>query len=185
MKRIFVLVCVLMLTGCSGGRDLENRDFVMAVGAEEEQNTVTVYTSIAKLSSKGEDTGSEEILYEGRGNDISSALKDLNTKTAGEIYMGHTKALVLDSDFTQYDRLIDYIKGNVEMGRDIVVVKSDDVKSILEAKPDSMTVSAYIYKYFEDKEKVDVDSLIDSFNYNTSLNIPKARVQEEKILFDL
>lgn len=183
MKKITAIICVFMLTGCSGGKDLENRDFVMAVGIEEEQEHFAVYTSVAKLSSKGEDTGSEEILYEGRGDDISSALDDLNTKTAGEIYMGHTKALVLDSDFTQYKELIDYIKGNVEMGRDIVVVRSDNVKGVMEAKPDDMTVSAYIYKYFEDKEKVDVDDLIDSFNYNTSINIPMASVKEEKLNF--
>ena len=154
MKRIMAFMCILLLTGCSEGKDLENRDFVMAVGLEEDQKGFTVYTSVAKLSNKGEDTGSEEILYEGRGGDIASALADLNTRTAGEIYMGHTKALVLDSGFSKYGQLIDCIKGNVEMGRDIVVVKSDDVKSVMESKPDDMTVSAYIYKYFEDKEKI-------------------------------
>ncbi len=187
MKNMTALICLLacatMLTGCNGGKDLEGRDFVMAVGVEEEQNNFILYTSVAKLSSKGEDTGTEEILYEGRGYDIASAFEDMNSKTAGEIYMGHTKALVLDSGFTRYGELMDYIKDNVEMGRDVVVVKSDNVKEIMSAKPNDMTISSYIYKFFEDKDKTDIDDLIDSYNYGSAPDIPKAQIKNESIEF--
>ncbi len=186
MKKLCILLCAFLLTGCSGGKDLENRDFVMAVAVEEKNNDFVVYTSVSKLSNKGEDTGTEEILYDGRGKDMTSAFADMNTKTAGDLYLGHTKALIIDNGFTKYDLLINYIKNNVEIGRDVVVVKGDNVSKILEAKPDEMTSASYIYKYFEDKEKkVDIDALIDSFNSAESINIPVTAISGEKLLFNV
>lgn len=184
MKKLCVFMCVLLLTGCSG-KDLENRDFVMALAVEEQDNDLVLYTSVSKLSSKGEDTGTEEILYDGRGKDFASAFADMNSKTAGDLYLGHTKALIIDNNFTKIDQLVDYAKNNVELGRNVVVVRGDNVSEILGAKSDEMTSASYIYKYFEDKDKVDIDSLIDSSNYNRSINIPKAVLSREKILFEI
>ncbi len=183
MKRLFGFMLILLLTGCGGGRDLENRDFVMAVAVEEENNDFVVYTSVSKLSSKGEDTGTEEILYEGRGSNIDSAFKDMDLKTAGDLYLGHTKALIIDNDFTSYESLINYIRDNVEIGRDVVVVRGKNVSDILASRADDMTSSAYIYKYYKDKPKVDIDTLIDSYNSGKSINIPEAVADNEKILF--
>ncbi len=174
---------MLALTGCNGGKNLENRDFVMAVAVEEQENDIVLYTSVAKLSNKGEDTGTEEILYDGKGKDMEAAFADMNKKTAGDLYLGHTKALIIDNNFTKYPSLIDYIRNDVEIGRDVVVVRGDNVKEILVTRSDDMISAAYIYKYFEDKDKTDIDTLIDSYNYNRNINIPQAVLSKEKILF--
>lgn len=177
------MIGIIMLTGCGNDMEMENRDYVMAVGIDKDKN-YNLTMSVAKLSEGSDKEERAENIVEGIGSTIANAIADANNKTKGSIYLGHNKVIILSDDFKDYDELIEYTNKNIEISRDIVIVKAENPAEAIKAKNNDDTASEYIYTYFENKNKVDLDSLMDYYNNKTSIELPRAVIENDKIIVE-
>lgn len=178
-KCFFIIIfALLFLTGCGKTRELENRDYVMAIGIDDENG----YSISASVSKPDKENSGAETMFTGNGESIEKAVENINGKTKGNIYMGLNRVMVVSEGFRGYGELINYFSNNVELSRDIVIVKAKDPYEILEAKNDDDSASKYIYNYFQDKKKVDMDRLMDYYNKGEEIVIPYVKKENERIV---
>lgn len=180
-KFLLIAIALLTLTGCGKSRELEKRDYVMAIAIDDREG-YNVSTAVAKLSGSGEKNTGEEIVYSGKGNTIDEAVTDINNRTKGQIYMGHNRVIILSGDFNNYKDLIDYFSRNVEMSRDTLIVKANNPQKIIGSKNNEDSASRYIYSYFENKKKVDMDGLMDYYNKGEKIILPEAVIENENVI---
>ncbi len=182
MIRILLMAIIMLtLTGCGKSRELENRDYVMAI-AIDDKNGYNVSTAVAKLTGGDDSSPNEEIVFSGKGDTIDDAVTDINNRTKGQLYMGHNRVIILSSDFNDYEGLIDYFSSNVEMSRDTVIVKANNPEKIINGKNNEDSASKYIYSYFENKNKVDMNRLMDYYNKGEEIILPEAVIENENII---
>ena len=96
--------------------------------------------------------------------------------------MGHNRVIIISGDFNDYKELIDYFSNNVEMSRDTIIVKSNNPSKIISAKNNEDSASRYIYNYFENKKKVDMDRLMDYYNKGEEIILPEAVIENENVI---
>lgn len=180
-KYVFIVLTALLLTGCQSKNELENRDYVMAIGIDKD-NGYDVTAAVAKLAGSKDSPNTEENIYTGKGNSISDAMADINNKTKGELFLGHNKVFVLSNDFDNYEELINYFSKNIDISRDTIIVSANEPKKILEGKNNDDSASEYIYSYFEDKNKFDLDRLMDYYSRNKQIELPDVKIENENIV---
>ncbi len=170
---------MLLLTGCGKSRELENRDFVMAI-AIDRGDEISVSTAVAKLTD--EEEKNEEVIFEGKGSTIEEAVADINNSTKGNLYMGHSRVIVLSNDFDDYKSLIDFFGKNIEMSRDIVIVRANNPSKIIAAKNNDEPASEYIFDYYKNKKGLDMDSLMNYYNKGYKIVVPGVTIENENIV---
>lgn len=182
MSKILLIVFVMMsLAGCGKSRELEKRDYVMAIAIDDKEG-YNVSTAVAKLTGGSDSNPNEEIVFSGKGDTIDDAVSDINSRTKGQLYMGHNRVIILSGDFNDYKGLIDYFSSNVEMSRDTIIVKANNPSKIISAKNNEDSASRYIYNYFENKKKVDMDRLMDYYNKGEEIILPEAVIENENVI---
>ncbi len=185
MKKIIsVAFALLLMTGCSGSRELENRDFVMAAGIEED-NGYKLTLAVAVPSTGEDSSGEKENIFEGRGRTVAEALENINNKTKGNIYMGHNRVIVLSDDIKNYSGIIDYFRSNIDISRDTVMVRADKPSEVIRAKNNDENFSGYIYDYFRYKDKIDLNKFMDYYNNSTYTELPAVSAHDDKITVDM
>ena len=183
MKKIIsVAFALLLLTGCANSRELENRDFVMAAGIEED-NGYKLTLAVAKPSAESDSSEEKEDIFEGRGKTVAEALENINNKTKGNIYMGHNRVIVLSDSIKNYGDIVDYFRSNIDISRDTIMVKADKPSEIIRAKNNDENFSGYIYDYFKYKNKI--DKFMDYYNNSTYTELPAVSFAEDKITVDM
>lgn len=182
-KYVFITLAVLLLTGCQSNKELENRDYVMAIGIDNEKG-YDVTAAVAKFTGGEDSSNSDENIYTGKGNSINEAMADINNQTKGQLYLGHNKIFVISNNFNNYEDLIDYFSKNIEISRDTVIVSANNPKEILESKNNDDSASEYIYSYFEDKNKFDLDRLMDYYSRNKQIELPEVKIENKNIVIE-
>ena len=180
-KFLLIMIVMLALTGCVKSRELEKRDYVMAIAIDDKEG-YNVSTAVAKLTGGSDSNPNEEIVFSGKGDTIDDAVSDINNRTKGQLYMGHNRVIIISGDFNDYKGLIDYFSNNVEMSRDTIIVKSNNPSKIISAKNNEDSASRYIYNYFENKKKVDMDRLMDYYNKGEEIILPEAVIENENVI---
>lgn len=182
MNKVIILIfLVILLTGCGNSKELENRDYVMAIGIDE-KNGYDVSVAVAKLSYGSDNKKQEETIYKGSGKTINEAISVINNKTKGNLYLGHNKVMVLSENYKDYDSLINYVSDNIEISRDTVIMKAENPEEILKSKNNDDNASDYIYDYYNDINKVDLDKFMDYYNKKESINLPVAGIEDKNII---
>lgn len=172
---------MLLLTGCGNSKELENRDYVMAIGIDE-KNGYDVSVAVAKLSYGSNNEKHEETIYKGNGKTINEAISVINNKTKGNLYLGHNKVMVLSENYKDYDSLINYVSDNIEISRDTVIMKAENPEEILKSKNNDDNASDYIYDYYNNINKVDLDKFMDYYNKGENINLPVAIIEDKNII---
>ena len=180
-KILLIMIVMLALAGCGKSRELEKRDYVMAIAIDDKEG-YNVSTAVAKPTGGSDSNPNEEIVFSGKGDTIDDAVSDINNRTKGQLYMGHNRVIILSGDFNDYKGLIDYFSNNVEMSRDTIIVKSNNPSKIISAKNNEDSASRYIYNYFENKKKVDMDRLMDYYNKGEEIILPEAVIENENVI---
>lgn len=182
MNKIIILIFfMLLLTGCGNSKELENRDYVMAIGIDD-KNGYDVSVAVAKLSYGSDNKKQEETIYKANGKTINEAISVINNKTKGNLYLGHNKVMVLSENYKDYDSLINYVSNNIEISRDTVVVKAKNPEEILKSQNNEDNASDYIYDYYNDINKVDLDKIMDYYNKKENINLPAVVVEDKNII---
>lgn len=180
-KILLIVIVMLALAGCGKSRELEKRDYVMAIAIDDEEG-YNVSTAVAKLTGGSDSDPNEEIVFSGNGDTIDDAITNINNKTKGQLYMGHNRVIILSGNFKDYEGLVGYFSSNVEMSRDTIIVKANNPSKIISAKNNEDSASRYIYNYFENKKKVDMDRLMDYYNKEEEIILPEAVIENNNVV---
>lgn len=138
-KIIFLILITLIFSGCSY-RELNELAIANAVGIDYIDNKYVVTTQVLKLSKEGENsTSNNSILYEGHGDSIVDAIRDISMKYPNNLYLGHLELMIIGNGMIDkgINDCFDYFLRSPEARNDVylLVSKDNSAKEIL--NPDS------------------------------------------------
>lgn len=184
MKKILILLLLLTMTGCNGSREPEERDYVMVVAIDKSYDT---YVSIARPSEDNSASPKEETVR-GEGNSISESLADINKKSKGQLYFGHTVACIADENILKDSRAVDEIitvcRNSTQFSRTILLFSTDNVQQIMNTHPDNATVSEYISDYMNVNRNIryDINDMIKAVTHNREITPPTIRTENNAVI---
>lgn len=104
MRKIIViaicLVVAVLMTGCFGGMEVNDRAFVQLMGLEHQDEIYMVTLQIYKSesgSSEADVSKANSVTVSGEGVTVSSALADAELKIGRKLFLGHIKMLIIGS----------------------------------------------------------------------------------------
>ena len=140
----FCLMATLLMTGCFGGMEVNDRAFVQLMGLEYQDDVYIVSLQIYKSesgSSEADVSKANSIAVSGEGATVSSALADAELKTGRKLFLGHIKALIIGSGIRNpSDELALFTDGRISPS--CPVVYSDDPASVTETLLEEGSFSA-------------------------------------------
>ncbi len=133
-QKILLLALLLMLfTGCMRSVQLNERAIVQAIGLDKENGQYTLTLQIFDPEGEeGDETAGGKILR-AQGKTISQAMRKANLQQGQEIFLGHTKLLILGEAIAQegVGTAIDYFGANPQFRPTVDVLlaetKAEDV----------------------------------------------------------
>lgn len=182
-KLLFCLLLITALTGCNGSREPEERDYVMVMAIDQNYNT---YVSVARPGRDNSATPEEQII-EGKGESIKSSLENINRKSRGQLYFGHTIACIAQKgilkDSKAVDEIITAVRNSGQFSRTILLLTSDNVENVMKAQPDNSTVSEYIKDYTQINKiyKYNINDMIRAVTHNREITPPKIKAEGKSI----
>ena len=130
MKKIFILLLTLFITGCSSYTELNDLGVIHMIGIEKQENTYKLYASIIK-EKQGDDIKSTICIVEGKN--IYETINKLSLSLNKEIYMSHLDTLLINDSINKNDlqEIISYFLNNDKTREDFLVATSSDLKTII------------------------------------------------------
>ncbi|MBQ8827020.1 MAG: hypothetical protein IJ007_08005 [Oscillospiraceae bacterium] len=98
LKSVFCIAAAVLLSGCFGGREVNKRSFVQIIAVERNDEIYSVGLQLFKSESSDGNpdiSKANSASVSGRGITVSEALADAELKAGEELFIGHTKLLVL------------------------------------------------------------------------------------------
>ena len=137
MKKIKIflfLVAALLLTGCGNYRELNDLAITTGIAFDIKDDQYIVSYMIAnsnKAETDSKDSETKITVYEGKGNTISSAYKDLNSKNPKIPYIGHLEVVIISEDLAKKGMLeaLDFLMRNPESRKEFYIVLSKNVEA--------------------------------------------------------
>lgn len=176
-KIIFILLFILLLTGCKS-REMEDRDFVMVIAVDKNERC-NLYADIAELNNNSDSLEIKNNIVSAEGNTINNALNKINKETSGELYLGHVQTILVTNENCKSE-IKNLVRNNNEIGRDIPVVKCSEIQTVLDNENDNIKLHEYISKYFDNNKhkKINIESYLNENENNTTL--PVITVKNDK-----
>ena len=150
-----LLVLGILLTGCSGARELDESANVIAIGldaGEQEGMTRVTYQFAVPQTEGGKgDVGKSTVLITNTVVTIAEALNIVNSQTALMPSMSHTKVIILGEEVARkgLDSLLaPFLRYREYRGSMFVVVARGTAKELLEKNKPVFTTS--VSKYYEE-----------------------------------
>lgn len=137
MKKIKIflfLVAALLLTGCGNYRELNDLAITTGIAFDIKDDQYIVSYMIAnsnKVETDSKDSETKITVYEGKGNTISSAYMDLNSKNPKIPYIGHLEVVIISEDLAKKGILeaLDFLIRNPESRKEFYIVLSKNVEA--------------------------------------------------------
>lgn len=106
LKKLYMLVLLLLLTGCSGYKDIDKKSIVISVGIDRLKNTIELSTETAKLASesgKAQEEAKITSVYTNRsyGKTFEKARDDLNSQQPYTTFLGATRVVVFGENYAK------------------------------------------------------------------------------------
>jgi spore germination protein (amino acid permease)/Ger(x)C family germination protein len=190
------LFTTISLTGCGDMTEIEDRNFVQAMGIDLEGEEIKVYYVMPDLEAiTGQSTkDSEKLIVELKGKDFFEIEDEYQLQSSKRLDFRHIKAIVLGKDLAenskQLDELLYYIENNYELARNTLVYLSEkNAKEIISLNGN---VSGGIGQYLErlyrinliniGKTEVSIGDLIYGKNSdNLIIKVPILRPHEKSV----
>lgn len=180
MKAVSKLICgaVLLLvlfsfTGCFGGVEVSDRTFAEAVGIDK---TVSGYR-ISVLISETDGSENNEIkrkVSSAEGADVTAALKAVKKQVSDNLFLGHTKLLIIGGNINGDDRVLNFADKKEKLSPSVSVAYSQKgAENILNDLSESDTDISKLLKFSEkngETVKINLtDALSDQNRYYASV----------------
>jgi len=128
---ITTLASVVSLTGCSDMTEIEDRNFVQAMGIDLKGNELTVYyvlPDLKALTQQGSENP-EKLILELKGYDFWEIEKSYDLQYNKRLDFSHLKAIVLGKELAkdqkQLAQFLTYVEDKYQLGRNTLIFTSD------------------------------------------------------------
>lgn len=163
MILLAVLFTTTSLTGCSDMTEIEDRNFIQAIGVDLEGDEIKVYYVMPDLAAiTGQSTkDSEKLIIELKGKDYWEIEEDYQLQSAKKLDFSHLKVIVLGKNIAenskQLDELLLYIENNYEIARNTLLYLGDkDAKEIISLNGE---VHGGIGQYLERLDRINLTKI--------------------------
>lgn len=137
MKKIKIflfLLSALLLTGCGNYRELNDLAITTGIAFDIKDDQYIVSYMIAnsnKAETDSKDSETKITVYEGKGNTISSAYMDLNSKNPKIPYISHLEVVIISEDLAKKGTLeaLDFLMRNPESRKEFYIVLSKNIEA--------------------------------------------------------
>lgn len=108
MKKLFILILCLFLTGCYNYKELNKIAIVSSISIDKKDNNYLVGAQVLNVKPKDDTNSSNVIVYEEEGKTIEEALRNITKKSNKKLYGGHLSKLVISEEVAK-DGIIDIV----------------------------------------------------------------------------
>ncbi len=202
-KLLFLLLLLLSLTGCYDKVELEERGLVLSMGIDKntENGNFIITLSMPDIitstssdsnpedsSSSGGSSNINQAIKIGEGATISEAINSINIDMIKNLYFGHTKVVLVGEEILQDEALlkqtIDFLERHREISRKVIILGTQNAKTILEAVPnDEKMLGIYINDFYKNNSsyKIDLDYVIQKLLTSGDIAIPNISLSENNL----
>lgn len=133
MKKIWILLILIFLTGCDSYIELNDLAIINAIGIEKNENTYHFYASIV-LEASEKTMEPKTTLYEVEGKSIEEVMDKLGLTLSKKIYLSHLDLLLINDTIktNELHEIIHFFLNNNETREDFLVATTDNIKKLLE-----------------------------------------------------
>lgn len=137
---VFLCLLILGLTGCGGGRDPEDRAYIITMGIDKTENGILFSFAPAKTTESNSEVVSVEAAT------LAAALTEADSRSSREVYLGQLKTVIfgksLLADASAFSGILEELERGTMISEKVMVLASsqkaeDCVKAI--GKADSAT----------------------------------------------
>lgn len=193
---VFTFLSVTSLTGCKDMTEIEDRNFVQAMGIDLKDDKITVYyvlPDLPALTGQGP-TESEKLILQLEGEDFFEIEEQNRLQSDKRLDFSHIKAIILGNDFAndkkQLEEFLLYVENKYELGRNtLVFLAKENAKDIISLNG-TLTggVGEYLNKLYRinlldaGKEEVIIGNLITGKNNdNLVVRVPILEPSEKLV----
>lgn len=195
LKLLLLSLVLLLLTGCSEMTQIEDRDFILAMGIGFEDGEYKVTYARPDLSAlTGQPVGEKEkFTFTYTGVNLSDIEDDYARNSDKRLDLRHLKVIVLDSSIVEnvvkvYE-LLEFFENKYEISRNtLVFYTKDQANTILEVNTISGNVGENVEQLYEnnpensDAKKVTIGDLINGlYQVKKVVLIPILEIKQERI----
>ena len=135
-KIIFSFFIIIFLTGCWNYKELNEYSIVTGIAIDKSDNGYKVSTLISNVpkgsnGSESSSSNSEIVVYEGSGNSISEALKDIGLISPKELYLNSFYILVISDEVSKegINNILDFFLKYSSSRNNFNIIISKDCKA--------------------------------------------------------
>lgn len=189
MLRLGLMILISgSLMGCEQSVELENREFIMAIGIDLAEGGHYEFTyafpNLSELTGKGGGTKKQPLSL--KAESLNGAEEQFNRMSDKVMDYGQVKVLVLGNDLIRDDKalaeIVHEIRNKPQMARTILMCQSlTSAGKIIETDNNMEgSVGVYLEELLKNQNK---EKIFNDFIRNTSANsLPKIEVKENRIL---
>ncbi len=203
MKQLCILLLtVCFLTGCWDNKEMEDRSYIITMGIDKstEDGRYLLTLAPAQLSSmsSGEESSSNEAPEKGivvKGDTIASAVRQADTYSSRQVYLGQLKTVVLGKELLQekeyLQSVLDELERNQDISGKIILLGTDNtarecVNAILE---EDASTGLFIWDFYKNTaqdvavtRKLDLETFLRELRCSEGNSIlPKISATEQGI----
>ncbi|EJP81939.1 TPA: Ger(x)C family spore germination protein [Bacillus thuringiensis] len=138
-KIFFLLISIIFLTGCWSRRELNKIAINLAVGIDKVGDEYLVSCQVVNpnevASQKGGTGRAPVTLFQGKGDNISEAMRRITVMSPRKIYWAHIQMLIIDEKVARegINKILDVFLRNSEVRSDfyIAISKNEKAQNIL------------------------------------------------------
>ena len=201
MKKLIILITIILLiTGCYNYRELNDLAIIDALGIDYKDNKFLVTAQILNVEKKEtDDTKKLIVVYEGEGQSIAEAIRNMSLDDPKEMYLGHLELIILGESLTKdnTNKVFEFLLRDPKLRSEALVVSSlnNSAREILNQKVNSnifpsksiinsievssKTEGTVKKQTLEDLIKITLDNKIDSVI--TTISIKEEKENKEDI----
>lgn len=186
MKKIIAVIIsasmFILMCGCSGAVEVNNRMFVQVLGIDKKDDLYEVY---AKVYDSGDTQNQGVSSFTGKGKTLLSAIAAVESSQNRKIFLGHSKVIVLGQGIDNPSKeLKAFLDGSVSPS--CFVVYSEDIKKITDKNLSDKWTSEYILSNMENKYnhgELVYTTLADIISAKNAYFMPVIKVSDKKFDF--
>jgi spore germination protein KC len=133
-NKLILLLVSLLMTGCYNYNELNDIAIVSGLGIDMENNNFKISALVANgqsLDTNSKEGNAQPTLITGTGSNFTEAIKDIESKSARELYTGHLNIVIINEKVAKerlYD-IIDPLFRNPETLKKYYIILSKDTTS--------------------------------------------------------
>ncbi|HHW48786.1 MAG TPA: Ger(x)C family spore germination protein [Clostridiaceae bacterium] len=154
-KSVLCFLMLFMLSGCLGGREINDLEIVIGMGVDKDENTenILVTAQIVKVGEIEKTSGSSGGGPENKafwnvshtGNSIFEAVRQITHKTGNRLFVSHNQAVIFGKDIALEDvqKYIDFFLRAHEMRPTaLILIAENRASDVMDAKPETEILPA-------------------------------------------